>query len=108
MSGHADGAQDTSELNKEVLASIEKLKRTAEKQPVPDQGAAKQMPAALKPLIKKFAEAVMRQTEKQTDTLKLALDAVMPVMGPYTSRQSLTVRRSLHTFAPFFTALHKC
>lgn len=107
---HADGAQNPSELNKEVLASIEKLKRAAEKQPIPESksGTAKQMPAALKPPIKAFAMAVMRQNEKQTDALKLALDAIMPVMAPYTNRQSLSVRRSLHASAPFITALHRC
>ena len=57
MAGRADGAQDPSELNKEVLASIEKLKRAAEKQAVPElkSGAAKQMPVALKAPIKAFA-----------------------------------------------------
>ena len=107
MAGHADGAQEASELNKEVLASIEKLKRAAEKQPIPEAqaGAAKQMPAALKAPIRAFALTVMRQTEKQENTLKLALDAVMPVMEPHTTRPSLSVRSFFQSSAAALPAL---
>ncbi len=107
MPGHADSVQEASELNKEVLTSIEKLKRAAEKQPLPEAqaGAAKQMPAALKAPIKAFALTVMRQTEKQKNTLKLALDAVMPVMEPHTTRPSLSVRGSLQGSAAVLPAL---
>ncbi len=109
MVGHADGTQEPSELNKELLASVEKLKRAAEKLPIaePQAGATKQIPAALKAPIKAFALTVMRQTEKQKNTLKLALDAVMPVMEPHTTRQSLSVRCSLYTSAPLLSTRHR-
>lgn len=86
------------ELNKEVLASIEKLKRAAEKQTAPEAkgDAAKQMPQALKPAIKAFALSVMRQAEKQKSALKTAVDAVMPSIKPYASRPDFTVRSPLH------------
>jgi len=94
---HADGGKTTPELDKEALASIEKLKRAAEKQPLPmaQSDAPKQTPAALKAPIKAFAVAVMRQSQKHKPALKIALDAVMPVMEPYTSRHNFTVRSSL-------------
>ena len=102
--GHADGAHDPSELNKEVLASIEKLKRAAEKQATPDakSGTAKQLPPALKAPVKAFAVAVMRRTERQKNVLKLALDAVMPVMVPHMTRPSLSVHCSSADVSCYF------
>ena len=76
-----------------MLATIEKLKKAAEKHPAPaaSSDAAKQIPSALKPPLKAFALAVMRQTEKDKEALRLATQAVMPFMEPYVSRPNLMV-----------------
>ena len=89
----ADPAHGPPELNKEVLATIEKLKKAAEKHPAPAASsyAAKQIPSSLKPPLKAFALAVMRQTEKDKEALRLATQAVMPFMEPYVSRPNLMV-----------------
>ena len=95
---HPDGAQE-SELNKEVLASIEKLKRAAEKYraPAAEAGAAKQIPSELKAPIKAFSLAVMRQNEKSKTALDSALDAIMPAMEHLASRRDFQVRSPAHS-----------
>lgn len=89
----ADPARGPPELTKEVLATIEKLKKAAEKHAAPaaSSDAAKQIPSSLKPPLKAFALAVMRQTEKDKEALRLATQVVMPFMEPYVSRPNLMV-----------------
>ena len=89
----ADPAHGPPELNKEVLATIEKLKKAAEKHPAPaaSSDATKQIPSSLKPPLKAFALAVMRQAEKDKEALRLATQAIMPFMEPYVTRPNLMV-----------------
>ena len=76
-----------------MLATIEKLKKAAEKHssPAASSDVAKQFPSALKSPLKSFAVAVMRQTEKDKEAVRLATQAVMPFMAPYVSRPNLMV-----------------